>query len=129
MKTSTKILHWTPRVLCVLAILFISLFAADAFEPGIPITQQLLHFFMHLIPSFILFALLFFAWNRELWGGIIFTALGVVFTPIIFMHNLKMNHSIAMSLSVILMITIPFVVVGLLFIANHQSKKKKNYSS
>jgi len=34
MKTTTKILYWSPRILCILAILFISIFALDAFEPG-----------------------------------------------------------------------------------------------
>ncbi len=124
MKTSIKVIHWVPRILCIIAILFISLFAADAFGLGLSIWQQLVDFLMHLIPSFILLALLIIAWKWEYIGGIIFMIIGLGFSPIVFMHNYKMNHSIGMSLGIILMITIPFVIVGILFIVSHFLKKK-----
>jgi hypothetical protein len=124
MKTSIRIFHWLPRILCILAILFISLFAADAFKPGLTIWQQLGGFLMQLIPSFILLALLIVAWKWECIGGIIFIVIGLGLSPFIFMHNYNMNHSVGMSLGIILMITFPFVVVGILFIISHYKKKK-----
>jgi hypothetical protein len=124
MKTSVRIFHWLPRILCILAILFISLFAADAFKPGLTIWRQLGDFLMHIIPSFILLALLIVAWKWELIGGLIFIVIGLAFSPFIFMHNYKMNHSVGMSLGIILMITFPFVVVGTLFLISHNKKKK-----
>ena len=72
MKTSIRLIHWIPRVICILAILFISMFAADAFAPELTIWQQLGAFLMHLIPSFILLALLIVAWKWELIGGVDF---------------------------------------------------------
>jgi hypothetical protein len=98
MKTSIRLFHWSPRILCILAILFISLFAADAFAPGLTIWQQLGAFFIHLIPSFILLSLLIVTWKWEFIGGIIFTVLGLGLSPFIFIHNYKMNHSVGMSL-------------------------------
>ncbi len=124
MKASIKVIHWLPRILCIIAILFISLFAADAFNPERTIGQQLADFFMHLIPSFILLVLLLIACKWELVGGIIFMIIGLGFSPIVFIHNYKMNHSIGMSLGIILMITIPFVIVGILFVVSHFLKKK-----
>jgi hypothetical protein len=124
MKTSVRLFHWLPRLLCILAILFISLFAADAFAPELTIWQQLGAFFIHLIPSFILVVLLIVAWKWELIGGIIFTVIGLGLSPFVFMINYKRNYSIWMSISDILMITIPFVVVGILFIKSHNLKKK-----
>ena len=124
MKTSISVIHWLPRVICILAILFISIFAADAFAPGLTIWQQLGAFLMHLIPSFILLALLIVAWKWEYIGGIIFTVIGFGLSPFIFMHNYNMNHSVVMSLGIILTITFPFVVVGILFIISHFMKKK-----
>ncbi|MBC8319905.1 MAG: hypothetical protein H8E34_04205 [Bacteroidetes bacterium] len=124
MKKSIKVFHWLPRVICVLAILFISLFAADAFAPGLTIWQQLAAFFIHLIPSFVLLALLIVAWKWEKIGGIIFIVLGLGMSPIIFQHNYNMNNSIGMSIGIILTITFPFVVVGILFIVSHFLKKK-----
>jgi hypothetical protein len=124
MKTSIRLFHWLPRIICILAILFISLFATDAFTPGLTIWQQLGAFFIHLIPSFILLALLIVAWKWEFIGGIIFTVIGLGLSPFVFMLNYKRNHSIGMSLGIILMITIPFVVVGILFFMSHNMKKK-----
>jgi hypothetical protein len=125
MKTSLRILHWAPRIICILAILFISLFAADSFAPELTIWQQLGAFFMHLIPSFILFALLIIAWKWELIGGIIFTIIGIVMSPFIFNINHNRNQfSIGASLGIILMITFPFIIVGILFIVSHYMKKK-----
>jgi len=124
MKISIRLFHWLPRILCILTILFISLFAADSFAPGRTIWQQLGAFFIHLIPSFILLALLIVAWKWEFIGGIIFMMIGLGLSPFVFMLNYKMNHSIWMSLGIILLITIPFVVVGILFITSHNKKKK-----
>jgi len=124
MKKSIKVFHWLPRIICILAILFISLFAADAFAPELTIWQQIGDFLIHLIPSFILVALLIVAWKWEYIGGIIFIVIGLGFSPVIFIHNHNMNHSVWMSLGIILTITIPFVVVGILFIVSHFKKNK-----
>lgn len=124
MTKSIKLYHWLPRVLCILAILFVSLFALDTFSSELSVWQQVIAFLIHLIPSFILLALLILAWKREFIGGIIFTIIGLGLTPIVFSHNYRMNHSVIMSIGIILTITIPFVLVGLLFIISHFKKKK-----
>jgi hypothetical protein len=124
MNKSIKTLHWLPRIICILAILFISLFALDAFAPGLTLWQKLGNFFMHLIPSFILAGFLIIAWKWEYIGGVIFVAIGIVLSPLVFMLNYTRNHSVGTSLGIILMITIPFVIVGILFIVSHYHKKK-----
>ncbi len=124
MKTSIKILHWLPRILCIMAILFISMFALDAFEPGLSIWQQIGGFLMHLIPSFILLLALIISWKWEFIGGIIFTIIGLVTSPLVFIHNYRMNQSVSMSLWIILLITAPFIIVGVLFIISHFRKKR-----
>lgn len=123
--STIKIYHWLPRIICILAILFISLFALDAFQPSLSIWQQIVEFLMHLVPSFILTALLIIAWKRELIGGILFTVIGLGFSPVVFIHNYNMNHSVFISLGIIATITLPFIVVGILFISSHFIKKKQ----
>ena len=118
-----KIVHWLPRIICILAILFISLFALDAFDPNHTIWRQIGDFLMHLIPSFILTALLIIAWKWELIGGIIFTVIGLGLSPFVFIHNYNMNHSIWMSLGIICSITLPFAIVGILFIMSYSYRK------
>jgi len=126
MKTSIKIIHWTPRILCIMAILFISVFAADSFEQGYSIWQQLANLFMHLIPTFILIALLILTWKKELIGGILFLIIGLGTSPFIFMLNYNRNHfSINQCLEIIFIINFPFIVVGILFIISHYLKKRE----
>ena len=124
MSTTIKIFHWVPRIICILAILFVSLFAWDAFKPELTLWQQIGDFLIHLIPSFVLLAILVVAWKWENIGGIIFLIIGIWLSPLIFVHNYKMNNSIWASLVVILIITIPFVVVGILFLMSYNRKKK-----
>lgn len=119
-----KILYWLPRVIGILAILFISMFALDAFNPEKTFWNQIGDFVMHLIPSLILTLVLIIAWRREFIGGILFTLLGIGFTPFIYNHNYAMNQSIGMSLLIVLMITFPFILIGVLFLLNHYLKKK-----
>jgi hypothetical protein len=124
MKLSQIIFLWAPRILCILAICFISLFALDSFAPGLTLGQQLEAFAMHMIPSFVLLIFLIVAWKWELIGGLIFITLSLGFTPFIYSHNYAMNHSVWMSLSVIFIITFPFLVVGILFLISHGLKQK-----
>ena len=44
MKASIKIIEWSARVLCILVILFISMFALDAFNPEKTTWQQITDF-------------------------------------------------------------------------------------
>ena len=116
MQTRNRILYWSPRILAILAILFISLFALDAFEPSLTLWQQLGGFLIHLIPSFVLLLVLLIAWKREMLGGIIFLVLGLGMSPVIFTLNYSNNLSVWLSLGIIAMITFPFVLTGILFI-------------
>lgn len=124
MRKSIKVFHWLPRIICILAILFVSVFALDAFSPELTIWQQIGSFLMHLIPSFILLAFLIVAWKWEYIGGIIFAIIGLILSPFVFVMNYNRNDSIWMSLGIILSITIPFIIVGVLFIVSHFLKKK-----
>ncbi|NND10952.1 MAG: hypothetical protein HKN96_07060 [Flavobacteriaceae bacterium] len=124
MSKTVGLFHWLPRILCILAILFISLFALDAFSHGESTWDQILGFLMHLIPSFVLIGILLVAWKWEKIGGIIFILLGLGLSPFIFNHNYAMNNSISMSLGIIALITLPFMVVGILFLVSHYRKKK-----
>jgi hypothetical protein len=124
MKKIIQVFHWIPRIICILAILFISLFAADSFAPELTLKEQLVGFLIHLIPSFILLLLLVVTWKWEFVGGIIFTIIGTVMSPFVFMMNYNMNHSIGMSLGIVALITVPFILTGILFIISHYLKKK-----
>jgi prolipoprotein diacylglyceryltransferase len=126
MKTSTKVLYWTARILCILAILFISLFALDSVSSERTFWQNATALLMSLIPSFVLLAALIIAWKWEKTGGIILTIIGLALSIFVFVLNYKRNHfSVANSLKNALILAIPFVLAGILFILSQYRKKKE----
>lgn len=121
---SVFLLHWAPRVLSIVAILFISMFSLDVFQSGMPLKDVILGWLVHMIPSFVLTIILIIAWKWEKTGGIIFLAIGLAFSPVIFWGNYTNNHSIWMSLVIIITITFPFIITGILFLASHHTKQQ-----
>lgn len=95
-----RILYWLPRVLAIIFIMFISVFAFDVFgEP-----QWFLALLMHLIPSFIITLLTVIAWKHGIVGGWLFLATGLVMA--MFFHSM--------------IIATPAIVIGVLFLMeNH----------
>jgi hypothetical protein len=126
MKSSVSLLHWLPRAICMLSIIFVSLFAFDAFSPEYALWQQVARFIVHLSPSFILLGLLVIAWKWELLGGALLTLVGLGLSPLIYQHNYTLNQSIAASIGIVMMITLPLVVAGVLFMASYFKKKKNS---
>ena len=127
METKIKIFHWLPRIICILAILFVSVFALDSFGPGKTIWQEMEDFAMNLIPSFVLLVLLFVAWKWELVGGIIFIIAGLSLSVLVYTMNYRRLHSVGKSLGIVAMITLPFIIAGILFLISY-FLKKKNYA-
>ena len=126
MKPSTKVLQWIPRILCILAILFVSLFAFDSFSSERTFWQNSAALLMHLIPSFVLLAILIVAWKWEKTGGILLIILGAIFFIAVFYLNFKRNQfSLSQSLINSTIICLPFILAGILFIISHNAKKKE----
>lgn len=111
-----KILFWTPRVLTIIFILFISLFALDSFEGDHSLLAKLAAFLIHLIPSFVLVLLLIIAWKREWIGAIGFLLLGLAYIGM-FWHRFPA--------STYAIISGPLFLVSLLFWLNWKAKKEK----
>lgn len=124
MKTSVRLLHWVPRILVILAILFVSMFALDSFSSQRTFWQNLAALMMHLIPSFILIVILVIAWKWEKAGGIALTLIGLVFGVFVFILNYKRTNSVWTSLFIVLITCIPFVLAGILFILSYYKKKE-----
>ena len=98
-----KILYWSPRILGVLGILFISAFALDVFGTGAPLSSVLVGLFMHLLPSIFLAVLLGIAWRFEIIGGVAFLLVSCV--PFVLLSNPVWVNAILAG---------PFFVTGLL---------------
>ena len=108
-----KFIYWLPRILGILFALFISIFALDAFGEGIPFTEAVVGFLIHLIPTYIVIAVLLIAWKWEWVGGTLFVFAG-------FFYIFGANN---MHWSAYVVIAGPPILIGILFIIAHFSSK------
>ncbi len=103
-----RILFWTPRVVCILLALFVSVFALDSFGGGQPVWRQIVAFLIHLIPVYLLVAVLAVTWRWEWVGAIIFPALGLWY---MYLTRLRFHWSVYLTLT-----GVP-ILLGVLFLA------------
>jgi len=110
MNTSMKrVLFWTPRVLCILFAIFLSLFALDVFSEGYGFWATIFTLLIHLVPVYIVIIVLIIAWRWEWVGAILFIALAV-FYVVLFWGRFPLD--------VYLSISGPLALVGVLFLFN-----------
>ncbi|MBI3332342.1 hypothetical protein HYZ99_05315 [Candidatus Peregrinibacteria bacterium] len=102
-------LTWTPRILAILYIGFISIFAFDVFDQGYFLWETILALFMHLIPSYILIGATVLAWKRPKLGGIGFLLLSIVFTLFFKTYQAVVNFTL---------VSVPLLIIGALFLAD-----------
>ncbi len=102
--TIRRALFWAPRVLCILFALFLSVFALDVFSEGYGFGETILALLIHLIPTFLIVIILAIAWRREIVGVILFFALALIY--------------LVMSKGESLIISVPLILVGGLFLLN-----------
>lgn len=109
-----KILYWLPRLLAIAFILFIGVFAFDVFGTGELWYMQIVGFFIHLIPNYILIVALIIAWRNEKIGGIVFLLL---YIAAIFFFRAEMTGVILFS---------PLILIGILFLFNAKQSSIKD---
>jgi len=112
-----KRLLWVSRGVSILFILFLSLFAFDTFSGDVPAWQKSVGFLIHLIPSFVLLAVLIVSWKHPAAGGIAFIVMSIVFT---FYFNTYRQPASFLAVSA------PPFVIGALFIASSVMGAKKS---
>jgi len=122
-------IRWMARVLCVLALAFISLFALDVFSEGAGLGQKIVAFLLHMIPSFVLIIALIIAWKHELVGGILITLIGLTGSTYVYSLNYGRSHSVSRGLQTAAMIGAPFVIVGLLFMISYFLHRPKTLTA
>jgi hypothetical protein len=113
MFTAKKIIYWSPRILSIGYILFLSSFALDVFTEahGWNIIPAL---FIHLLPSLILLATLIVAWKYD-WVGTIFLGFAVYYVWMVGLHR---------PWSWYVLVSGPSIVIGILFLASWFQKKR-----
>lgn len=110
-----KKLFWTPRILAIIYILFLSLFALDAFTGEGPFYRELLGFVFHLLPSFILLMALAASWKYPVHSGLAFMVFSLLFT--LYFNTYE-------NILTFLTISLPLALIGVLFIISHVKRIK-----
>jgi hypothetical protein len=112
-------IYWTPRILSIIFLCFLTIFSLDVFEPGLSAGQIALGLFMHNIPVLVLLVVLLIAWKYEIVGGIVFILAGIAY---IISTLTRVPWYIAISWSMI--IAGPAFFIGILFLVNWYKKKR-----
>lgn len=114
-----KFIYWTPRIISIIFILFMTLFSLDVFETGLTFWQTLGALLLHNIPSFFLTAILIISWKYEIVGGIAFILAGIIYILLVFRNPFEW-YLLAWAIQIS---GIAFLV-GILFLIGWFKKKK-----
>jgi hypothetical protein len=95
---------WVPRAAGILVAAFLGIFALDSFGPGVPLTQAIPAFLIHLIPTYLVLAVVAVAWRFEWVGALACLALAVAYGVVV---NWRMDWVAGISG--------PLLVLALLF--------------
>ena len=102
-------IFWAPRVLCVLFVLFLSLFALDVFNEGYGFWETIFALLIHLVPVYIVVMILAIAWRWEWVGAVLFIASALFY---LFLSWGRVHWSAYFA------ILGPLVLLGVLFMLN-----------
>lgn len=116
--SGARLLFWSPRILGILFIVFLSLFALDEFNGAYGFWHPILAFSLHLVPAFIVAAVLIVAWRWEWVGAALFSLAAALYA----WRVLPKHASWAMTIAA------PLVLIAGLFLANWIEREKLHSS-
>ncbi len=125
-------IRWVARILCILAIAFISLFSAEAVEGKVGLGRQIVGFLTAppFLMAVLLIVILIIAWKRELVGGILIALIGLATALYAYIFNVSKSRQMGSpdprALNIVVLISLPFIIVGVLFIISdflHRPKR------
>ena len=105
-----RLVTWTPRILAILYIIFITIFSFDESVFTLP-------WFVHLMPTLLLTLMVILTWRKPLAAAIIFLILGFGFTLIFKTYT---------NWLIFLIISLPLILIGILFLLERLFLKKKD---
>lgn len=120
MKRVSAYLHWVPRILAVMLILFLAIFSLDVITPDATIWQILAGMFIHNIPVFALIAVLIVSWRYEWVGGVVFILAGLAYIALTASNQIPRYQAISWSM----ILAGPAILVGVLFLVNWFKKTR-----
>lgn len=124
-RLSSRMLFWTPRILSIAYIVFLSLFAWDVFGEGYSFWRACLALVIHLIPAFVLIVALILAWRWEWVGAAVYAAAGTVYVITV----LPLRIAAAAKFNWIVTIAGPAFLVATMFLLSWWKRGELHSSS
>ena len=117
MKVMRKIIHWAPRVLSIIIVLFFAIFIAEAFDSEFGLEAGI----MHGILTLIALGATILAWKRPKIGGWPFIAFGIFYISQIMAIAIREGR-IGQEFGLNIIGIIP-LITGVLFLIDGYKKK------
>jgi hypothetical protein len=117
---SDRALFWAPRAISIAFIAFLSLFALDVFSEGYGFWRTLLALGIHLIPSFVLLAILLLALRWEWIGAAAYAAAGAIYVAAVLPGPIPPETKLIWILTV----AGPAFLISVLFLANWRKRRE-----
>lgn len=111
---SKRVLFWTPRVLSIVYVVFLSVFALDVFEEDLGFWLTGAALVIHLVPSLALLAALILAWRWEWIGAVFYAIWGLLY--VVWVASVSRPWSAGMRINFALVIAGPAFVAAVLFL-------------
>lgn len=105
-------LRWTPRIVCILFAMFLSMFSFDVFEESAGFWKTIGAFLVHNIPAIVILVILLLSWKRPWIGGLGFLAAGIAY---LFIFSGDNQYPV---------IYIPLFIIAILFFLDWFLRKK-----
>lgn len=123
-KKTRNLIFWTPRILSIIFIIFLSLFSLDVITPEASLKEIIIGLFIHNIPVFALTIILIISWHYEIVGGIFFILAGLLYIGQMTINAI--NYGFAyFEISYSFIIAGPTFLIGSLFLIEWKKKSKK----
>ena len=84
---SKRLLFWTPRAICIAFAIFLSMFALDVFSEGYGFGKTVVALLIHLVPVYIVLAVLAISWRWEWIGAAGFAGLAIWYAKRVWRHH------------------------------------------
>ena len=121
-KKINRFIYWTPRILSIILVLFLTIFSGDVFEENLGFWQTILGLLIHNIPTILLAVVIWISWKYEIVGGVTFIIAGIV--HMVFSVVRADVEPWYTSFAASLIIDVPAFLIGILFLIGWFKKKK-----
>ena len=118
-KKISRFIYWTPRILAIVFIVFLTLMSLDVISPELSLWQIITGLLIHNIPTLVMIIVLIVSWRHEIVGAIAFLLAGLLY--IIMTTQAEIAWYLALSWSII--IAGPAFLIGILFLINWFEKR------